>query len=105
MNAKKEYDMEHECCKKRIRSEEELKKLTNRLNRIEGQIRGIRTMVEDGEYCIDILMQVSAASSALDSFRRMILSDHIRTCVSNDIKEGSTEKTEELISVLDRIMK
>ncbi len=98
--------MENDCChRKKVRSEDELKKLTNRLSRIEGQIRGIRAMVEGDAYCIDILMQVSAATSALSAFRRELLSEHIRTCVANDIKQGSTEKTEELVAALDRIIK
>ncbi|MBP5207294.1 MAG: metal-sensing transcriptional repressor [Clostridia bacterium] len=98
--------MENDCChRKKVRSEDELKKLTNRLSRIEGQIRGIRAMVEGDAYCIDILMQVSAATSALSAFRRELLSEHIRTCVANDIKQGNTEKTEELVAALDRIIK
>ena len=98
--------MENDCChRKKVRSEDELKKLTNRLSRIEGQIRGIRAMVESDAYCIDILMQVSAATSALSAFRRELLSEHIRTCVANDIKQGNTEKTEELVAALDRIIK
>ena len=98
--------MENDCChRKKVRSEDELKKLTTRLSRIEGQIRGIRAMVEGDAYCIDILMQVSAATSALSAFRRELLSEHIRTCVANDIKQGNTEKTEELVAALDRIIK
>lgn len=93
------------CCKKRVRTEEELKKLTNRLSRVEGQIRGIRSMVEEDAYCVDILMQISAATSALNSFRREILSEHLRTCVADDIKNGGTEKTEELVRVLDKIIR
>ncbi|MBO4869405.1 MAG: metal-sensing transcriptional repressor [Clostridia bacterium] len=98
--------MENNCChRKKVRSQDELKKLTNRLSRIEGQIRGIRAMVEGDAYCIDVLMQVSAATSALSAFRRELLSEHIRTCVANDIKQGNTEKTEELVAALDRIIK
>ncbi len=97
--------MEHDCCKKRKRTDEELKRLTNRLCRVEGQIRGIRSMVENDAYCVDILTQVSAAASALNSFRRELLSEHIRTCVANDIKEGNTEKTEELVGILDKMIR
>ena len=98
--------MEKECCHRtRKRNGDELKKLTNRLSRVEGQIRGIRAMVENDAYCIDILTQVAAATSALNSFRRELLSEHIRTCVANDIKEGNTEKTEELVEALDRIIR
>lgn len=97
--------MEHDCCKKRKRTDEELKRLTNRLCRVEGQIRGIRSMVENDAYCVDILTQVSAAASALNSFRRELLSEHIRTCVANDIREGNTEKTEELVGILDKMIR
>ena len=97
--------MEHDCCKKRKRTDEELKRLTNRLCRVEGQIRGIRSMVENDAYCVDILTQVSAAAAALNSFRRELLSEHIRTCVANDIKEGNTEKTEELVGILDKMIR
>lgn len=97
--------MENCCCNKKIRTDKELKKLTNRLCRVEGQIRGIRAMLEDNAYCIDILMQVSAASAALNSFSRELLSDHIKTCVANDIKDGKTDKTDELVAALDKILK
>lgn len=97
--------MSDNCCCKKVRSEQELKKLTNRLSRVEGQIRGIRAMLEEDAYCIDILTQVSAASAALNSFSRELLSEHIKTCVTNDIKNGKTDKTDELIEALDKIIK
>lgn len=81
--------MEENCCctkKTKERSEQEYKKLINRLNRIEGQIRGIRGMVEKNAYCTDILIQVSAVNAALNAFNRELLANHIRTCVSTDIK-------------------
>ena len=87
------------------RSPEEVKRLLNRLNRIEGQIRGIKGMLERSAYCIDILNQVSAAGSALDSFTRELLSSHIRTCVAEDIREGKDDKLEELLSTLQKLMK
>jgi len=98
---------ENGCCCSRIkkRSEEEQKKLINRLNRIEGQIRGIKSMIESDGYCTDIVTQVSAAGAALDAFSRELLAEHIRTCVADDIRSGSDEKTEELIDILRRIMK
>lgn len=98
---------ENGCCCRRMkkRSEEEQKKLINRLNRIEGQIRGIRSMIESDGYCTDIVTQVSAAGAALDAFSRELLAEHIRTCVADDIRSGSDEKTEELIDILRRIMK
>ena len=95
-----------ECfCKTKERSEKEYKDLINRLNRIEGQIRGIKKMVENDAYCIDILTQVSAANAALNSFNKVLLGNHIRTCVTNDIKEGKTETVDELVSTLQKLMK
>ena len=94
------------CCeKKTARSEEEQKKLIHRLNRIEGQIRGIRGMVEKDVYCTDILMQVAAAGAALHSFTGVLLENHIKTCVTNDIREGKEETVEELVAVLQKFMK
>ncbi|MBR6918240.1 MAG: metal-sensing transcriptional repressor [Clostridia bacterium] len=96
-----------ECCecKHRERTEEEYKKLTNRLCRIEGQVRGIRNMLEESAYCVDILMQVSAAKAALDSFTKELLTEHINTCVADDLKRGSYEKTEELTEVIRKLIK
>ena len=96
-----------ECCQGRIkkRTEEEYKSLINRLNRIEGQIRGIRGMVEKDAYCIDILTQASAASAALNAFSRGLLSAHIRTCVAQDIRAGKDETIEELVNTLQKMMK
>lgn len=95
-----------ECCKKtKERSDEEYKKLINRLNRIEGQIRGIRGMVEKNAYCTDILIQAAAANAALDAFNRELLANHIRTCVADDIKNGKDEVIDELIDTLRKIMK
>lgn len=95
-----------ECCKKtKERSDEEYKKLINRLNRIEGQIRGIRGMVEKNAYCTDILIQAAAANAALGAFNRELLANHIRTCVADDIKNGKDEVIDELIDTLRKIMK
>ncbi|MCI5569209.1 MAG: metal-sensing transcriptional repressor [Candidatus Alectryocaccobium sp.] len=91
--------------RKKERSEEEHKALLNRLSRIEGQIRGIHKMVENDAYCTDILMQVSAVTNALNSFSKVLLSNHIKTCVTNDIKEGKEETVDELVNVLARLMK
>ena len=94
------------CCHKtKKRSEEEFRDLVHRLNRIEGQVRGIRGMVEKDAYCIDILTQVAAVSAALNSFSKVLLGNHIRTCVSRDIREGNNETTEELIATLQKLMK
>lgn len=98
---------EIQCCahKTKKRSEEEYKKLINRLSRIEGQIRGIRGMVESNAYCPDILIQVSAVNAALNAFNKELLSNHIRTCVVNDIKNDKEETIDELVNTLQKLMK
>lgn len=95
------------CCthKTKKRSDSEYKKLINRLNRIEGQVRGIKGMVEKDAYCTDILIQVAAVNSALNSFNKELLANHIRTCVANDIREGKEETIDELLDTLQRLMK
>ena len=94
------------CCHKtKERSEKEYKDLLNRLSSIEGQVRGIRRMVENDAYCPDILVQVSAVNAALNSFNKVLLSEHIRTCVSEDIREGKDETIDELVTVLRKLMK
>jgi DNA-binding FrmR family transcriptional regulator len=97
--------MEECCCQKKVRTEKEYKDLLNRLNRIEGQIRGIKKMVEEDCYCIDILRQASAASAAINSFNKVLLANHIKTCVADDIREGREEKLDELIEALPKMMK
>lgn len=96
-----------QCCvhKTKERSEDEYKKLINRLSRIEGQIRGIRGMVESNAYCPDILIQVSAVNAALNAFNKELLSNHIRTCVARDIKDGKDETIDELVCTLQKLMK
>ena len=97
-----------DCCfseRHKDRSEEEKKKLMNRLKRIEGQIRGIEGMVEKNAYCPDILIQVSAVNAALNSFNKELLAKHIKTCVVDDIKEGHDETIDELVKVLQKVMK
>lgn len=94
------------CCHRtKERSAEEYKSLINRLNRIEGQIRGIKGMVEKNVYCADILIQVAAVNAALKSFNKELLANHIRSCVVNDIKEGKEATVEELVDILHKIMK
>lgn len=94
------------CCKKtKKRSSEEYKALINRLSRIEGQVRGIRKMLESDAYCTDILIQVSAVNAALNSFNRELLANHIRTCVFDDIKNGKSETVDELVLTLQKLMK
>ena len=100
-------DEKKECCchKTKERSEKEYKDLIHRLNRIEGQIHGIRGMVEKNAYCTDILVQVAAANAALNSFNKVLLANHIKTCVTNDIREGKEETVDELVEVLQKLMK
>lgn len=100
--------MKKECChtqKTKERSETEYRSLINRLSRIEGQIRGIRKMVEQDAYCTDILIQVSAVSAALNAFNKELLANHIRTCVAEDIKNGKEETIDELVTTLQKVMK
>ncbi|MBQ6787916.1 MAG: metal-sensing transcriptional repressor [Lachnospiraceae bacterium] len=93
------------CQKTKERSEKEYKDLINRLSRIEGQIRGIKGMIEKDAYCTDILTQVAAVNAALNSFNRVLLSNHIKTCVTNDIREGKEETVDELLVTLQKLMK
>lgn len=102
-------DMEDGCCgmseRRKVRSPEEIRSLTNRLNRIEGQVRGIRAMLEKHAYCPDILTQTAAARSALDAFAREVLSGHIRTCVAEDIRQDREGAVEELLGMLQKLMR
>ena len=91
--------------KTKERSEKEYKDLLNRLSRIEGQVRGIRKMVENDAYCTDILVQVSAVNAALNSFNKVLLVNHIRTCVADDIRSGKEETIDELVTTLQKLMK
>ena len=91
--------------RRKERSEKEYRDLMNRLNRVEGQIRGIKKMLEKDAYCTDIIIQVMAANAALDSFNRVLLSEHIRTCVTDDIRADKMESVDELISLVSKLMK
>lgn len=99
--------MDKNCCctKTKKRTEQEYKSLVNRLNRIEGQVRGIRAMLENDAYCTDILTQVSAVSAALNAFNRELLTSHIKTCVADDIRMGKDETIDELTDTLKKLMK
>lgn len=99
--------MEEQCCcqRKKERSEAEHRDLINRLSRIEGQVRGLKRMVDEDCYCVDILTQVSATTAALNSFTKELLSTHIRTCVADDIRAGNDEKVEELVKTLQKLLK
>ena len=93
------------CHKTKDRSDEDYKRLINRLSRVEGQIRGIRGMVERSAYCPDILAQVAAANAALNAFGKELLAEHIRTCVAQDIRTGKDETIDELVATLYKLMK
>ncbi len=98
---------ERSCCcvRTKERSPEDKQALMNRLSRIEGQVRGIRAMVEKDAYCPDILTQVSAVSAAINGFARTLLSEHIRTCVAEDVRQGNDEVIDELLGTLQKFMK
>ena len=94
------------CCeRKKERNEKEYKDLMNRLSRIEGQVRGIRGMLEKDAYCTDIIMQVSAVSAALNAFNRQLLASHIKGCVTRDILEGREDSVDDLLNTLQKLMK
>ena len=94
------------CCHKtKERSGQEYKSLINRLNRIEGQVRGVKSMVEKDAYCMDILVQVAAVNAALNSFSEELLASHIRSCVVNDIRDGKEETIDELVATIQKLMR
>lgn len=94
------------CCDKTTeRTDAERKKLVNRLNRIEGQIRGIRGMIENNAYCADVLMQSAAVNAAVNSFNKDLIASHIRRCVARDIRDGKDEVIDELVVLLQKLMK
>ena len=94
-----------DCCKKTNRTPEEVKKLTNRLSRMEGQIRGIRNMLESDAYCNDILIQSAAVTAAMNAFNRELIASHLRTCVARDLREGNDAVIDELVDTLQKLMK
>lgn len=96
------------CCssgKTKSREEKEYKDLMNRLKRIEGQVRGIQSMLEKNAYCTDILMQVAAVNAALNSFNKVLLAEHVRTCVAGNIRNGNDDVIDELVTILQKLMK
>lgn len=99
------FIMECERCKSKHREEDEYKDLMNRLNRIEGQVRGIKKMLESDAYCVDILTQVSAVGAALNSFNKVLLGNHIRTCVAGEIRGGNDEVIDELLGIMQKLMR
>ncbi len=94
-----------DCCRRKERTGSEKKLLLNRIKRIEGQIRGIGRMIEEDSYCTDVITQITAANAALDALNREILSNHIKTCVENDIKEGKESTVDELLDILKKMMR
>ena len=94
------------CCqKKKHREDKEYRDLLNRLSRTEGQIRGIKGMIEQDAYCTDVLVQVAAARAALNSFNKVLLESHIKTCVADNIRQGNLEVVDELVDTLQKLMK
>ncbi len=95
------------CCsgKHKVRADKEYKDLINRLKRIEGQVRGVEGMLEKDAYCTDILIQVSAITSALNSFNKALLAGHIRTCVADNIRQGNDDVIDELVNTMQKLMK
>ncbi len=95
------------CCsgKTTVRPEEQKKKLLNRLKRLEGQIRGIQTMIEQDAYCNDILIQSAAVNAAMNAFNKELLANHIRSCVARDIRDGRDEVIDELVSTIQKLMR
>lgn len=102
---------EHSCCccggteKTTMRTDEEKRKLLNRLKRIEGQVRGLQAMIERDAYCYDILTQSAAVNAAMNAFNKEILAHHIEGCVARDIRAGKDEVIEELVTILQKLMK
>lgn len=109
-NQNEENTIENKECpecsgKHKVRQEDEKKDLMNRLKRIEGQVRGVEGMLENSAYCTDILMQVSAITSALNSFNKVLLGNHLKTCVADKIRSGDDEIIDELVCTLQKLMK
>ena len=96
---------ECECVRHKKRTEEQKKNLLTRLRRAEGQIRGIEKMIEEDAYCPDVLIQVSAVTSALNSFNKELLACHIRSCFTEDIRDGNDEAIDEFVKLMQKLMK
>ncbi|MCR4676171.1 MAG: metal-sensing transcriptional repressor [Sphaerochaetaceae bacterium] len=93
------------CDRKTVRDDEQKRKLINRLSRIEGQIRGLKSMIENNAYCNDVLNQTSAVSQAVNAFGKEVLSSHMHTCVAHDIREGRDEVIDELLQTIQKMMR
>lgn len=103
--ADEDYNTSNTEIRHKHRASVEKKQLTTRLSRIEGQVRGIKAMVDEDRYCVDIITQVLAVQSALNGFNKELLSRHIETCVKDDIKNDDENAVEELCSLIRKIMK
>ena len=101
------FELDYDTVYKKVtkRSDETKKQLTNRLNRIEGQIRGIKKMIDEDRYCNDVLIQLSAVEASLKSLSNNILETHLYTCISEDIEKGNIEVVDELVSLFKRFNK
>lgn len=97
--------MQEQEIKMKHREADEYRKLINRLNRIEGQVRGVKKMIEDERYCVDVLTQVTAVQAALDSFARQLLEAHVHSCVVEDIKNDRLESVDELCELMRKMMR
>ena len=93
------------CEKMTVRTDDERKKLINRLNRIEGQIRGIKSMIDSDAYCTDILVQSAAVNAAINAFNKELLASHIKGCVARDIRNGNDDVIDELVATMQKLMK
>lgn len=100
------------CCQEKAehgrtkeRSDKEYRDLMNRLKRIEGQVRGIQNMLEKDAYCTDVMVQVAAVNAALNSFNKVLLANHVRTCVAENIRKGNDEVIDELVNLLQKLMR
>ena len=104
----KHMDKNNNCpcsSRKKNRDDKEYKDLITRLNRIEGQIRGLKRMIEENAYCPDILVQSAAANAAINSFNRVLMANHLRSCVISDLKNGNEETIDELVKTMQKLMK
>ena len=93
------------CYKKTHRTENEKKLLNNRLNRIEGQIKGVKKMISEDAYCNDILVQLSAIENSVKSLSNLLLEKHLYTCIASDLENGKIDTIDEIVSLFKRFNK
>ena len=92
-----------QCCRIKIRNNNEKKLIQNRINRIEGQLRGIKQMLENDQYCDDILIQISAVNNSIKSLGRVILNNHVKSCVKNDLLNCNDNIIDEVINSFSKL--